>query len=127
MYHRTLGILARPSLPEYQGMTDHLQERARGQDRAQDVCRELCECVPCCINPGFGLKAPENLKINNLVLIRRDIVATNKINSILKLTRMYSTKAYRVTHVSGNHVSVCVKGGSYVYPTIAKRNPTRIV
>jgi hypothetical protein len=89
MFHRTPRILARPSLPKYQVMTVHLQEMARGQARAQAVCRELCELIPHCINPGFELKAPENLKIDNLVLIKQDIVATNKINFILKLTRIY--------------------------------------
>jgi hypothetical protein len=86
MFHRTPRILARPSLPKYQGMTKHLQEMARGQTRAQDICRELCERTPCGTNPGSGLQTPETLKVGNLVLIRREIVATNKINSVLKLT-----------------------------------------
>jgi hypothetical protein len=43
MFHRTPRILARPSMPDYEGMTEHPQKMARGQARAQDVCRELCE------------------------------------------------------------------------------------
>jgi hypothetical protein len=43
MFHRTPRILARPLLPEYQGMTEHLQKMAEGQTCAQDICRELCE------------------------------------------------------------------------------------
>jgi hypothetical protein len=42
---------------------------------------------------GSGLQKPETLIIGDLVLIRRDIVATNKIKSVLKLTRIYSSKA----------------------------------
>jgi hypothetical protein len=89
MFHRTPRILARPSLPDYEGMTEHLQKMARGQAHAQDVCRELCERVPRSINPGAGMKIPEELKVGDLVMVRRDIVATNTINSILKLTRIY--------------------------------------
>jgi 3-phenylpropionate/cinnamic acid dioxygenase small subunit len=64
---------------------------------------------------GSGLQKPETLIIGDLVLIRRDIVATNKIKSVLKLTRIYSSKAYKVTGISGNHVSVQVDGSSHVY------------
>jgi Txe/YoeB family toxin of Txe-Axe toxin-antitoxin module len=115
MFHRTPSILARPSLPEYQGMTEHLQEMARGQTRMQDICRELCERTPRGTNPGSGLQTPETLKFGNLVLISREIVATNKINSVLKLTRIYSSKDYKIIRVSGNHVSVQIDKGSHVY------------
>jgi hypothetical protein len=37
MFHRTARIMARPSLPEYQGMMQHIQEMAEGQSPAQDV------------------------------------------------------------------------------------------
>jgi hypothetical protein len=115
MFHRTPRILARPSLPEYQGMTQHLQEMAEGQTCAQDICRELCECTPHGTNPGSGPQTPEALKIVDLVLVMRNIVATNKVNSVLKLTRIYSSKAYKVTLISGHHVSAQVNGGSHVY------------
>jgi hypothetical protein len=65
--------------------------------------------------PRFQSTDAEALKIGDLMLIRRNIVATNKINSVLKLTRIYSSKAYKVTRISGNHVSVQVDGGSHVY------------
>jgi hypothetical protein len=106
MFHRTPRILARPSMPDYEGMTKHLQEMARGQAHAQDVCRELCERVPHSVNPGTDMKIPEELKVSDLVLVQSDIVATNTINSILKLTRIYSSKAYRIASISGNHFSV---------------------
>jgi hypothetical protein len=58
MFHKTSHILARPSMPDYKGMTEQLQEMARGQARAQDVCRELCECMPHSVIPGAGMKIP---------------------------------------------------------------------
>jgi hypothetical protein len=115
MFHRTPRIMARPSLPEYQGMMQHIQEMAERLSHAQVVCRELFERMPSGTNPGSGLQTPEALRKGDLVLIRRDIVTTNKINSVLKLTRMYSSKAYEVIQISRNHVSVRVDGSSHVY------------
>jgi hypothetical protein len=115
MIHRTPHILANPSMPDYEGMTEHLQEMTRGQARAQDVCRKLCERVPCGVNPGASMKTPEDLKVGDLVLVRRNIVATNTINSILKLTRIYSSKAYRIASMAGNHFSVEIDRVEHVY------------
>ena len=74
------------------------------------MCRELCEQTPQNANPGMDLKQPETIKPGDLVLVRRDVVATNMINSVLKLTRIYTSKAYRVEKVSGNQYAIRING-----------------
>ena len=63
----------------------------------------------------MDLKQPETIKPGDLVLVRRDVVTTNTINSVLKLTRIYTSKAYRVERVSGNQYAVQVNGALRTY------------
>ena len=88
---------------------------ADGQARAQDMCRGLCLKTPGGRNPGPDLNKPEKISIGDFVLLRRDVVTTNSINSLLKLTRIYTDKAYRVTKIRGNHFSVTVDNNLRVY------------
>ena len=70
MFHRTPRTIARPSDPDFQSLTDHIQEMAEGQTRAQDMCRELCLRTPRGQNPGLDLKKPEEISAGDFVLLR---------------------------------------------------------
>ena len=115
MFHRTPRIIARPSNPDLQSLTDHVQEMSEAQARAQDMCRELCVRTPNGQNPGLDLKQPEQISAGDFVLLRSDMIATNNINSILKLTRIYTRRAYRVISAEGNQFSVLVNNQIRIY------------
>ena len=125
IFHHTPRTIAGPSGPDFESLTDHIQEMAHGQAKAQDICRELCIRTPGGKNPGLNLYKPEKISIGDYVLLRRDIVATNTINSVLKLTRIYTGKAYRVARFKGNHFSIEIGGKFRIYhrKRLRKVNP----
>ena len=77
--------------------------------------KELCVRTPGGKNPGLDLYKPEKISEGDYVILRRDIVATNTINSVLKLTRIYTGKAHRVAKCRGNHFSVEVGNKLRIY------------
>ena len=116
MFNRTPRIIARPPTEQFQSWPAYLQEKILAQTKAQDFVREYCGQMQRTQQPGHGFQKPAQLAEGDRVLVRRDIVATNTINSNLKLMRIYSPQPATVVEVDGNHITLDIgRAGRNVY------------